>query len=410
MPIITPTMFFRFLCTVTMLGVCAAGRAENSAPIKRFPTPNEPGMARAVRVDDVPLAHTTIMLGYDATGKITGDARTQALHAIQNAAAALESVGATIKDAVKLHGYVANETHVAALDAAIAQVFSDRPVAVSFVTSALTDPAAFVGLDVIAPATARSSGVRLQSTDKVPAPLAGPHVSILPAGRRIFFSGQAQPDKDLRAATRKSMESLWRGLEWMKGSKADIVQVKAFLQPFSACRDAADEIKRFFDGGAVPPVLLVEWANGNSPIEIEWLVAGRGEARNIPEGIAFLTPPGMTASTRFARVAEVAAGHPLIFISGLYGETTGTGRREWLEIFGQLSDILWETGSSFRHQVKGFYYSSTAQSRRLHGEIREVFFDPARPPASSGMITRGTGRPGRESTIDMIAIPIPRGK
>ncbi|MDO8541148.1 MAG: hypothetical protein Q7S40_11985 [Opitutaceae bacterium] len=100
----------------------------------------------------------------------------------------------------------------------------------------------------------------------------------------------------------------------------------------------------------------------------------------------------------------------MIFISGLYGENAGSGRAEWLEIFGQLADILWETGSSMRHQVKGTYYSTTADSRRLHGEIRDVYFDPARPPASSGMVTKGTGRAGKTSTIDMIAIPIPRSK
>ena len=60
--------------------------------------------------------------------------------------------------------------------------------------------------------------------------------------------------------------------------------------------------------------------------------------------------------------------------------------------------------------MKGTYYSTTGESRKLHGEIRAVYFDPARPPASSGMMTKGVGRPDRTTTIDMIAIPIPRPK
>ncbi|MGH7959769.1 MAG: hypothetical protein ACREH8_22530 [Opitutaceae bacterium] len=60
--------------------------------------------------------------------------------------------------------------------------------------------------------------------------------------------------------------------------------------------------------------------------------------------------------------------------------------------------------------MKGTYYSTTSDSRRLHAELRDVYFDPARPPASSGMLTKGVGRSGKASTIDMIAIPVPRQK
>jgi enamine deaminase RidA (YjgF/YER057c/UK114 family) len=199
-------------------------------------------------------------------------------------------------------------------------------------------------------------------------------------------------------------------LAWLNATKTDVVQIKAFLRPFGDFQSVVEEVAAFFPGGSAPTCVFVEWANPSTPVEIELTLAGRPTDEKNLDGVAFLTPPGLAPSPRFARVAVVDPGHPLIFISGLYSETIGSGRREWLEIFGQLGDILWETGSTMRHQVKGTYYSSTAESRRLHGEIRDVFFDPARPPASSGMVARGTGRAGKSSTIDMIAIPAPRTK
>ncbi|MBI4626662.1 MAG: RidA family protein [Verrucomicrobia bacterium] len=382
-----------------------AGGEIGPQEIKRFPA-GTPGLARAVRVDDVPLAHTAMMLGWDGAGAIKGDARTQAKQALKNADVALAAVGSSLTRAVKLNFYLARDEDAPAVDAALAEMFADRPVAAAWVTTALTDPAALVGVDAVATAPGTGGRVQLASARTLPSGLAGAHVAVLPPGQRIFFSGDAASDKDLRGAARKTMESLGRTLEWMKATKADVVQVKAFLRPFAEHKAAAEEMAAFFASAPVPTCVLVEWAT-NSPVEIEMTLAGRPEAAKSPDGIAFLTPPGVTASPAYARIATVDAGHPLIFISGLYGQTAGSVRREWLDIFGELGDILWETGSSIRYQVKGTYYSTTQESRRLHGEIRRVYFDPARPPASSGMMTKGVGRPGRTTTIDMIAMPVP---
>ncbi|MGH8018282.1 MAG: Rid family hydrolase [Opitutaceae bacterium] len=378
--------------------------------ITRFPAATPTGVARAVRVDDSALAHTTMMFGWDARGAIKGDARAQALQAMKNLDAVLTTEGSSLAQVVKLHFYLTRDEDASAAEAVVAEMFARRPVAVSWVTTTLTDPAALVGVEAVAVARAADGGVRIGSSPRVPKPLAGAHVAVLPAGRRIYFSGQAERDANLRGATKKTMASLGKTLEWMKAGRADVVRVKAFIRPFSEHRAAAGEVAAFFAGMPAPPCVFVEWSNSTYPAEIEMIVAGRKEGAKNPDGVAFLTPPGLTASPRFSRIAVVDPGHPLIFISGLYGETAGSGNREWSEIFRQLGDILWETGSSMRHQVKGLYYSTTSNSRKLHGEIRDVYFDPARPPASSGMITRGTGRAGRASTIDMIAIPIPRRK
>jgi enamine deaminase RidA (YjgF/YER057c/UK114 family) len=397
-------------CAVALLTVALLSPAAPGQEIKRFPAAAASGVARAVRVDDASLAHTAMMLGWDESGAVKGDARAQAVQALKNVDAALAVVGSSLGQTVKLHFYVSRDEDTSGTEAALAQIFADRPVAAAWVTTTLTDPAALVGVDAVALAPVKGTAVQVASAPKLPAALVGGHVAVLPAGRRIYVSGQAEGEKELRDATKKTMASLGKTLAWLKATKADVVQVKAFVRPFSDFRAVVEEVVAFFTGMSAPTCVFVEWSNASQPAEIEMIVAGGPTGEKTPDGVAFLTPPGLPPSPRFARIAVVDPDHPLIFISGLYAETTGSGRREWLEIFGQLSDILWETGSSMRHQVKGTYYSSTSESRRLHGEIRDVFFDPARPPASSGMMARGTGRAGKTSTIDMIAIPVPRAK
>lgn len=402
---------FWILNRVVLVGLVAGATVlsgEMSAQeIKRFPSKN-PGLARAVRVEDAPLAHTTMVLGWDSTGAIKGDAKAQALQALKNADTALGAAGSSLTQAVKLHFYLTRESDAAGVDAAVAQMFADRPIAISWVTSSLAAPNALVGVDAVGLAPARGTGVQLASTRALPAPLAGAHVAVLPAGQRIFFSGMAEPEKDLRSAARKTMTGLGRQLEWIKASKTDVVQVKAFLRPFAEHAVVAEEIATFFAGTPIPTCILLEWGNPGNPVEIEMLVAGRPGTEKTADGITFLTPPGARSSPAFARIVTVDAGHPLIYISGLYGRKAGSVREEWLDIFTELGDILWETGSSIRHQAKGTYYSTTSESRRLHSEIRGVYFDPARPPASSGMLAKGVGRPDRTTTIDMIAIPVPK--
>ena len=156
---------------------------------------------------------------------------------------------------------------------------------------------------------------------------------------------------------KKTMANLGKTLAWLKATKADVVQVKAFLRPFGDFREVVEEVAAFFPGMSAPTCVFVEWSNASLPAEIEMIVAGGPAGEKTPDGVAFLTPPGLSPSPRFARIAVVDPDHPLIFISGLYAETTGSGRREWLEIFGgELVYILGETGSSMRHQVKGTYY------------------------------------------------------
>ena len=84
--------------------VCCSGPG-----MKRFPAAATSGLARAVRVDDAPLAHTAMMLGWDESGAVKGDARAQAVQALKNADAALAVVGSSLRQAVKLHFYLSRD-------------------------------------------------------------------------------------------------------------------------------------------------------------------------------------------------------------------------------------------------------------------------------------------------------------
>ena len=96
-------------CTLTILAVALLSSAAQGQEIKRFPAAATSGLARAVRVDDAPLAHTAMMLGWDESGAVKGDARAQAVQALKNVDAALAVVGSSLGQAVKLHFYLSRD-------------------------------------------------------------------------------------------------------------------------------------------------------------------------------------------------------------------------------------------------------------------------------------------------------------
>jgi enamine deaminase RidA (YjgF/YER057c/UK114 family) len=272
---------------------------------------------------------------------------------------------------------------------------------------------ALIAMDAVA--AARESNQQGPALKFIRAPelLAGTkshaHLAVLPPGPKVYVSGQAEKGKDLVEMTRRTMNSLVEtlvhlGLEW-----SDVVQIKSFVGPITAVDEAEREIASFFkDGSPVPPLVFVEWTTEPS-IEIE-LIAGRKTGTGqVGDSVEFITPPGMTASPVFSRVARLAAG-PTIYISGLYGDSQGNSEAEIREIFAHLGKLLDKTGSDFRHLAKATYYVSTNDASTKLGTIRPEFYDPQRPPAASKAPVMGTGRDGRTITLDMIAAPRPNPK
>jgi enamine deaminase RidA (YjgF/YER057c/UK114 family) len=184
---------------------------------------------------------------------------------------------------------------------------------------------------------------------------------------------------------------------------SDVVHVKAFMTPMAEHATVTREIGRSFGGQRVPPIVLTEWVS-TTPIEIELVVHGRTLAKP-DEPVAYLPLPDMTTSPYYSRVATVAPGTPVIFLSAVYsGEGGGTPREQWKRVFAQFGGALLDAGSSFRHLVKATYYLGNASAREAMGEIRGVYYDPTRPPSASAADVKSLGRPGMVM-LDMIAVP-----
>src|SRR5439155_25214559 len=176
--------------------------------------------------------------------------------------------------------------------------------AVSYVVTRLAVADALVAMDAVAVAGERrpASG--------------GTKVAILPAGSRVYVSGQAERADSLAEATRKTLEALRVTLKHLGVEENQIVQLKAFLKPAIGAADVRAELAKFFGARPVPPVVFVEW-DSPLPIEIE-LIAGGGPARS-GEPVEYITPPAMRASPVFSRVARINRG-PSVYLSGLYGD------------------------------------------------------------------------------------------
>ena len=403
------------------LALCSAGavaaeprlRAVAGGRVKLLDAPAEGGAVRATVVDDLPLAHTSQLLPLDSQGRLIGekDAGAQTTQVLKNVSAALSAAGSSLERAVKLNLYVADDSLAEPVARVVAETFRGevRP-AVSLVVTRLPRDGALVAADAVGIVQKTSveqktpvAQVALQRSESLAGAGRGAHAAVLPAGVRIYIAGQAEPG-DLPTATRKTLESLRATLEFLGRGERDIVALKAFMTPMSEAPEVVRTIEEFFGERAMPPLSLVEWES-TLPIEIE-LVAAGGEAAAAPgkAQVEFLTPPGMTSSPVFSRVARINRG-PTIFIAGLYGEPGTSGAEQVEAIFAELAEILGQTGSDLLHLGKATYYVVDDEASRALNELRPQYFDRERPPAASKAQVRAVGRAGKTITLDMIAAP-----
>ncbi|MFM7070699.1 MAG: RidA family protein, partial [Planctomycetota bacterium] len=235
-----------------------------------------PGQAAAVIVNSAPLVHTAQMLplltdheSATAATVVQGGASAQIARVYERLDQVLRGVGSSTPQIVKLNVYVANAAVAATVRDDLAKRFRSAPPAVCFVETALPLPDALVAVDAVAVATAPAAVN--QAANAVSA-------AVTPAGPRVYVAGQAEKG-DLRTATRKTLESLEATLKFLRLDWSDVAQVKSFVTPMAAVRDADDETRRFFAArnATVPPLVWVEWQSG-LPIEMERVAAaGRGE-------------------------------------------------------------------------------------------------------------------------------------
>jgi len=384
---------------------------QGAAPtLRRELDPSDASVARSVRAADGPLAWTGQIYGWNDAGTVGGSAAHQAESALARLRIALAAAGSDFERVVRINAYVVTDEIAPVLVAALKKGFAGHMPSLTVVATPLAESGALLALDAVAAVATPATKLSVLAVDGLPPKATGRHVSVVPAGRKVFISGQAEPAENLRLATRLTMASLGRSLAHLGVEKTAVVQVKAFLQPFAQHRETVEEIAAFFEGGPVPPVVLMAWTS-ELPTEIE-LVAAGGTARAPVAGepIWFSTLPNLAASPRFSRAAIVEPGVPLIFTSGLVGSAGEGARAELRDIFAQLGSLLFDAGSSYRYLVKATYFNRDAMGPKVLAEVRGVYFDPTRPPAASSVGVSTLGVAGRVSSLDMIAVPAPVAK
>lgn len=267
--------------------------------------------------------------------------------------------------------------------------------AVSYVVGRLGTAGARLAVDAVAarPAAPTETAVSRR-----------PGAAMLPPGMRVYVSGQAEKADDLRSATRATLQSLRQTLAWLDLDASRVVQARSFLTPMSQVDQVVEEMETFFQGQILPPLSFVEWKSA-LPIEIELVVGAAGvESGEAAGPVEYLTPPGMTASPVFSRVARITRGRT-IYTSGLYGRQAGHNAEEQIrDIFAQLKELLNQAGSDLRHMAKATYFVSTDEASTKLNAIRPEYYDPQRPPAASKAMVAGVGMPDRCVTLDMIAV------
>lgn len=365
---------------MTLLATAALASAQSQ--LQRSPE----GMA--VRVADEPLVFTGLVSG----GYRGSEVALQAESALAALGETLGAAGSSLEKMARLNVVVAPGGDASAVRAELLRRLPLAP-ALTVVQSPLVQSGAGVALDAVAASTQATEGVRVISAT----------AAILPAGAKIFISGQAERGTDLASATRLTMAGLLRSLDHLGLKRSEVVQVRAFITPFAEHAAATREIAASFDGKA-PPTVLLEWVS-DLYAEIEIVVSARALGKG-PEGpISHAWLPWLTPSPRYCHVAHVSAGTPLIFIAGIDGGETGDARAQMKMIFARLGSTLFDAGSSYRHLAKATYYLGSGDARAVLNDIRGVYYDPQRPPAASALEVKRVGLPGRTATIDLVAVP-----
>ena len=229
------SLFLRSSLAIVFIGLVlsSGSRAEEGkTPKVRSIAPDD--SARTASAVIVPsgmnLAHTAQFLPLDERGSIVGPERAaeQATVVLDRLEAALKEAGSGLDRLVKVNVYAARADVLPAFRTAFsARMTGQARPALTVVVGALAHPEALVAIDAVAetPETARPLA---------PAPAgqrSGAALAILPAGAKVYVSGQAEPTSDLAEATRGTLKSLGKTLAYLGLDKSHVVQLKAFMEP-----------------------------------------------------------------------------------------------------------------------------------------------------------------------------------
>tara|TARA_B100000683_G_scaffold44989_5_gene41121 strand:- start:2491 stop:3498 length:1008 start_codon:yes stop_codon:yes gene_type:complete len=301
---------------------------------------------------------------------------------------------------VKLNLYAISPERLAVFEADILERFPDtrRPAVCAVVTPLpnRTD----VALDFVAAGKTTSSdfkrGVKVIREDKDVA-------RILPEGKRIYISGQAARDENLRKATEKTLEGLLDTLRFLNRETEDVVAIKVFLTKMHDGEYVQQAVTETFGKGSEPPIVFVQWQSSQSvPVEIE-LIGWGGAADQQQEVVEYLTPPNLSASPVFSRVCRINHGKS-IYLSGL-SAFNADANQHVVDTFGLLENTLALVESSSQYLVKATYYVTDGEISSSLGQYRPKVYNPKRPPAASKATVPIIGSQRQRFLMDMIAVP-----
>src|SRR5262249_54967013 len=155
------------------------------------------------------------------------DPATQIEKVLDHLATALTEARSGLDQTVKLNVYLRRPELVGEVQKALAKRFAGEvKPAVTFVEGLLPHPDALVAMDAVAviPTEHAAKEVRRPRLPTLPGAKNSSHVAVLPAGPHVYVSGQAGPGKDIRLATRETMEGLRATLKHLGLNETHVVQ------------------------------------------------------------------------------------------------------------------------------------------------------------------------------------------
>lgn len=375
------------IVTSTLLLTCSQVTA---AELTRYPIGGS-GIPSAVRVGRAGLAHTGMIVGAEAGQGASG---------IFGIAARIKAIaghyGSTLADVAKLNLYVADPKPalIRRVETEIEQAWSREACpTLTLIPSPIPGGASVAADAVIAVPRDDDAVTRF-----------GDRASVMPPGRDILYVSGRVGSGTLAEATRETMRQLFDVLTHLGSTPADVVQVKAFIQPMSRWETVQLQIDRAFGDASPPPVVYVAWTSPSRATEIE-LIAAAPDREKTEETISYVTPPGDQASPVYSRVARVHADE-VIYIGGIVAGVAAPPEGEVRSVLDELRRVAGAAGSSLSHLAKATYYVSGRPVSQMLNRLRPEYYPPTRPPAASKISVAAVGVTDRTLLVDMVAVPV----
>ena len=386
-------ILMRGLKSIILSALFLSGFQVMAAELTRYPIGSS-GIPGAVRVERAGLAHT---------GMLHGGAAGQQASGISEIVKQLEAIarhyGSTLGDVAKLNLYVAKPSpgSMRRIETEIERRWPRGACpALTLIPSPIPGGASAVAADAVIAVPVNDDAVTRF----------GGEASVMPAGRDILYVSGRAASGALANATLDTMRQLFDVLAHLGSAPADVVQVKAFIQPMSRWETAQNEIDRAFGDAATPPVVYAAWTSPSRATEIELIAAAPGR-QGTEETISYITPPGDQASPVYSRVARVHAGE-VIYIGGIVAGDAAPAEGEVRSVLDELRRRAEAAGSNLSHLAKATYYVSGKPVSAMLNQLRPEYYLPARPPAASKISVSTIGVRDRTLLVDMVAAPASR--